>query len=580
MLNLPLPLAATEFWMTTWLTPIWLVGMGVGAGLIAFAAVLGVLWLLSRIAPLEQFRRSGWPAHGAAFAISIVLGGLLAWWARSFFPVEPTENSTSEWALIATALWILSALVSWALIFCPNRRLFGEARSLFFEGIGAFLLLSLIVISITGVMCSAIVNQPIETLASLQELFSTGQRSQTVTVAGIDLSNENSPLEKVDINYDSPRLVEVEIKSDRNILMADAANPGSFAMKPVRVEANTPLSWRRQGVIPPPLPVLEGAGLYIQNYEIDPATVTITWRTLPPVPQVITIIFAAITVVCFGLFYIVVEGISPRASAIALASAKSEVSQPLFFVLMIMGLCSIGLFVCMPFNTFGEDIKLLKDCGITVILVLSMIQGIWSASSSVSEEIEGRTALTVLSKPVSRTEFIIGKMVGVFYILLLMFVILGACLLLAVAYKPLYDAREASQETPMWQICHMEVMSTLPGLAMALVQAGALSAFSVAIATRVPQLANFAICFAIYLIGHLTESIVASSESGFAIIQFVGQLIAVIVPNLEHFSMQAAIDSGNPIPISYLSGTLIYGVLYSVIFILLGLLLFEDRDLA
>ncbi len=107
-----------------------------------------------------------------------------------------------------------------------------------------------------------------------------------------------------------------------------------------------------------------------------------------------------------------------------------------------------------------------------------------------------------------------------------------------------------------------------------------LSAFSVAFATRIPQLANFALCFSIYLVGHLTQAILSSAEGGFAILQFVGQLIAVIIPDLEHFSMQAAIDSQNPIPMSYLAGTLVYALLYTGIAVLLGLLLFEDRDLA
>jgi ABC-type transport system involved in multi-copper enzyme maturation permease subunit len=271
---------------------------------------------------------------------------------------------------------------------------------------------------------------------------------------------------------------------------------------------------------------------------------------------------------------------SPRASAIALTAAKSEIAQPLFLLLVSLGLLAIAVFVFLPFHTFGEDIKLLKDCGITVILVVSLFQGVWSASSSVSEEIEGRTALTVLSKPVGRRSFLIGKMLGVFWILMLMFLILGSALILAVAYKPIYEARENSLEAPLWQACHLEMIRTLPGLAMAFLQSLTLSAFSVAIATRLPQFANFAVCFSIYLVGHLTESLVGSAEGGFPILQFIGQLIAVIVPDLEHFSMQAAIDAGNPIPIAYLSGTLVYAILYLGLSLLLGLLLFEDRDLA
>jgi hypothetical protein len=115
---------------------------------------------------------------------------------------------------------------------------------------------------------------------------------------------------------------------------------------------------------------------------------------------------------------------------------------------------------------------------------------------------------------------------------------------------------------------------------MAFLHACVLSAFSVALATRLPQLANFAVCFAIYVVGHLTEALVSSAEGGFAILQFVGELIAVIIPDFEHFSMQSAIDVGNRVPMSFLSGALLYGLLYTLLAVLLGLVLFEDRDVA
>ncbi len=176
-------------------------------------------------------------------------------------------------------------------------------------------------------------------------------------------------------------------------------------------------------------------------------------------------------------------------------------------------------------------------------MLLAAFQGVWSASSSISEEIEGRTALTVLSKPIQRRSFVIGKFLGIFWMLFLMFVVLGALELLAVAYKPIYDSREASTTDLIWQMCHDEMIAAVPGLAMAFMQTLVLSAISVALATRLPQLANLAVCFAIYVVGNLTTSLVSSTQEGFEIVRFVAELVATIIPILEHFSMQAAIDS-------------------------------------
>ena len=115
---------------------------------------------------------------------------------------------------------------------------------------------------------------------------------------------------------------------------------------------------------------------------------------------------------------------------------------------------------------------------------------------------------------------------------------------------------------------------------MAFMQACVLTAISVALATRIPQLANLAICFSIYVIGNLSTVFVSSTQEAFDIVKFVAQLIATVIPILEHFQLQAAIDAGNPITMSLLSGNLLYCLLYVMLAMFLALLLFEDRDLA
>jgi hypothetical protein len=82
------------------------------------------------------------------------------------------------------------------------------------------------------------------------------------------------------------------------------------------------------------------------------------------------------------------------------------------------------------------------------------------------------------------------------------------------------------------------------------------------------------------MLGHLTPTIVASAKGGLPLVEFFSQLISAAVPNLSLFSMEAAIDSDIGIPWSILASVLIYTVMYFLMATLLGLLLFEDRDLA
>ena len=98
----------------------------------------------------------------------------------------------------------------------------------------------------------------------------------------------------------------------------------------------------------------------------------------------------------------------------------------------------------------------------TMIMVLGMLQAIWSAGTSVSDEIEGRTALTVLSKPVSRRSFILGKYAGIMLAVLVLFVVIGAVLVIVLSYKPIFEARETTRDVTTWQQGFAEIMTTLP----------------------------------------------------------------------------------------------------------------------
>ncbi|MEM9586635.1 MAG: ABC transporter permease, partial [Planctomycetota bacterium] len=134
--------------------------------------------------------------------------------------------------------------------------------------------------------------------------------------------------------------------------------------------------------------------------------------------------------------------------------------------------------------------------------------------------------------------------------------------------------------TPPWQTGHEEIVSTVPILGLYLMQTMVIGSIAVALATRLPLIANFITCFVIYVIGNLTSPLVAASEGGNELVAFVGKLIAVVVPNLNVFNVQAAVDSGNPIPLIYLAGAFNYLVCFAIAIWMLAMLLFEDRDLA
>ncbi len=285
----------------------------------------------------------------------------------------------------------------------------------------------------------------------------------------------------------------------------------------------------------------------------------------------------------FAVLYAVgflVRAVIPKTAAIAKTTAKEGLAQPLFYVILALGVSALLIFPFMSYNTFGEDVKVLKADGLTLIRVLAIILALWTASVSIADEIEGRTALTLLSKPVSRRQFILGKFLGILVPVVVLFAILGMVFLTTVSYKVVYDARETSNPEPTIQECAREMLQISPGLALAFMEAVMLAAVSVAISTRLPMLPNLVICASVYVLGHLVPMLVNSTVGRFPLVKFTGRFLAALLPVLDHFSIEPAISTGQIVPWTYLAVAAAYCVLYSAVAMLLSLLLFEDRDLA
>ncbi|MEM6366568.1 MAG: ABC transporter permease, partial [Planctomycetota bacterium] len=412
-------------------------------------------------------------------------------------------------------------------------------------------------------------------------LLGDSTRVVRLTVPGADSSvaPDEAVFHPQEISYDLNSLSELAIESDKTVLLADGATITEFGRNPTRIDARERLEFRYEDRDIPPLPS-DPSRLHIQNRELDPATVTLTFTSIPRVPEMNQALGLGAVLFVFLCSVVAFRQAAPRVWALALSTAKNEMSQTLYLLLLVLGVVGVIIFSIYPFNTLGEDIRMFKDSSVTLIMVLAMIQAVWSSGTSVSEEIEGRTALTVLSKPVSRRSFLLGKYAGIVMTIAVMFIIIGAFLLLLMSYKPIYDARETSKATPGWDVGFEEIMSTVPVLGLYFMQTMVIAAVAVALATRLPLLANLILCFVIYVIGNLTQPLVASAKGENALVGFFGNLIAVVVPNLNIFNVQSAMDSGNVVPWIYLAGAFNYLLCFAVAIWMVAMLLFEDRDLA
>ncbi|QDU59337.1 ABC-2 family transporter protein [Planctomycetes bacterium Pan216] len=268
---------------------------------------------------------------------------------------------------------------------------------------------------------------------------------------------------------------------------------------------------------------------------------------------------------------------------IALTTYREIVRRPLFWI--VIGIASVMLLVffpLIPYYTMGEDIKMVKDQGLALIMVCGLIVAIFSASVSIADEIEGKTAITLLSKPINRRNFILGKYFGIMGAIFLLFLLLTVAFYISLFFKAGYDARENSTDAPTYFSRLKMFTEMAPGIVLAYCRVAILAALSVAFSTRLPVFLNITACILIFLLGHLAPQMVqASSQGQFEAVAFLARFFATILPGLEYFNIGPAISTDKVVPwIGYVLPCAIYTVFYVAVALLLALLMFEDRDLA
>src|SRR5262249_4484467 len=134
----------------------------------------------------------------------------------------------------------------------------------------------------------------------------------------------------------------------------------------------------------------------------------------------------------------------PQGAAVGLAAFREGIRQPLFWLITVAALGVLLITPFLPYFTFGEDFKMVKEIGYDLIMLSACLFGVVAASMSISEELEGKPAITLMSKPISRRQFLLGKYVGILMAALGMTLLLGWVFIWMLLFKQTWDPLQIS----------------------------------------------------------------------------------------------------------------------------------------
>lgn len=110
-----------------------------------------------------------------------------------------------------------------------------------------------------------------------------------------------------------------------------------------------------------------------------------------------------------------------RLYTVAANTIVETIRQPIYGVILLVTAILLILNVSLAGFTLEDDNKLLLDLGLSTLLLSGLFLAVFSAAGVLSREIENKTVLTVISKPISRPVFIVGKFLGLMGALVIAF---------------------------------------------------------------------------------------------------------------------------------------------------------------
>lgn len=242
----------------------------------------------------------------------------------------------------------------------------------------------------------------------------------------------------------------------------------------------------------------------------------------------------------------------------------------------------------------GEEQRFLQDFGTGFIIAMTVLIAIFLGVTLVPPEIERRTIFTILSKPVNRLEFLIGKFLGLCLTLLFCMVVLGGVFLATFVAFNLHQSGASSWTTGSssapYATLGFQTMQLFKALILNYGQLVVLGALSMLLSLIVTPITAITFCFLAYFGGQMSsywstlgagadphgQADSARNLSG--PMQGIVKVLYYALPRMDHFDVRTNMVTDSAISIAQVWKAWSSGLVYVGVLLLIGYLVFSDRE--
>jgi len=241
---------------------------------------------------------------------------------------------------------------------------------------------------------------------------------------------------------------------------------------------------------------------------------------------------------------------------------KEALRNKLLNILLLFAILAIASTRFFTIFAPSEELKIIQDTSLGIIRFIGMLITVFITGALLPREIERRTITTILSKPVSRAQFLFGKFCGALYAIFINLIIMGVLLNIIIYLKG--------------RMFNVEIVKALVLMGMEFV---VLCAITLCVSTIASEIFNIIFGILIFITGHLTNYLQHLADR-FDSIAMKGLLsfLYAILPNFENFNVQNAVVLGTEVSLRYVGKAMTYGAVYTAVMLMLGYLFFAERQ--
>lgn len=243
-----------------------------------------------------------------------------------------------------------------------------------------------------------------------------------------------------------------------------------------------------------------------------------------------------------------------------------------------------------------QQLKVIRETSMGAMSIFSWLFAISATAILIPRDIEDRTLYTILSKPVPRLEYLIGKLLGVMMVigvaLAVMYLLFSAILYFQeyniisseMAYmktNPRFTAEDRATEAAMISAYGPD-LNLLYGVLAVFLKSAVLAAVAMVVSTFASSsLFTIIISFIIFLVGHfhkmITDFWIAEQQGGW-ITKILSKFLVLVIPDFQIFNITDSISAGQTVPLYLIGQMCALALMYVVVFTIASWFLFADKE--